>query len=216
MSLHRYRYRGRHMAVVVRRTRRGTAGLMVVGAALAGAAGAVALAGEAQAANGDLGINWDSIAMCESSGNWSINTGNGYFGGLQFSHSTWLAFGGGQYAQHANEATKGQQIAVAERVLRGQGIGAWPVCGKKGLGGGYTSAGRDKSETNSAPSGQTNDPSPTTGAADRIYVVQSGDTLFRIAKKQQVVGGWRSLYERNRDVIGGNPGRINPGMRLVL
>ena len=72
---------------------------------------------------------WDAVAQCESSGNWSINTGNGYYGGLQFSASTWAAYGGQQYAATANLATQGQQIAVAEKVLASQGPGAWPVCG---------------------------------------------------------------------------------------
>jgi LysM repeat protein len=73
--------------------------------------------------------NWQAIAACESGGNWSANTGNGFYGGLQFTQGTWDAYGGGQYASSANEATPGQQIAVAQRVLAGQGIGAWPVCG---------------------------------------------------------------------------------------
>lgn len=71
---------------------------------------------------------WDAIAQCESGGNWSINTGNGYYGGLQFSYSTWLGYGGGAYAPTANLATREQQIAIAERVLAGQGWGAWPAC----------------------------------------------------------------------------------------
>jgi Transglycosylase-like domain len=72
------------------------------------------------------GANWSAIATCESGGNWSANTGNGFYGGLQFTEQTWLSYGGGQYASSANLATKAQQIAVAERVLAGQGIGAWP------------------------------------------------------------------------------------------
>ena len=74
--------------------------------------------------------DWDAVARCESGGNWSINTGNGYFGGLQFSPTTWLAFGGGAYAPRADLATKAQQIAVAEKVLAVQGPGAWPTCGR--------------------------------------------------------------------------------------
>ena len=74
---------------------------------------------------------WDSIAQCESTGNWSINTGNGYYGGLQFSPSTWTAFGGGQYAATANLATREQQIAIAEKVQASQGWGAWPACTAK-------------------------------------------------------------------------------------
>lgn len=73
---------------------------------------------------------WDQVARCESGGNWAINTGNGYHGGLQFSPSTWSSHGGGEYAPAAYMATKEEQIAVAERVLAGQGKGAWPTCGR--------------------------------------------------------------------------------------
>ncbi len=78
------------------------------------------------------GVNWSAIAACESGGDWSANTGNGFYGGLQFTEQTWLAYGGGQYASSANLASPAQQIAVAQRVLAGQGIGAWPVCGAGG------------------------------------------------------------------------------------
>ena len=88
--------------------------------------GSLALAGHAAAATDS---EWDRVAGCESGGNWAINTGNGYQGGLQFSPGTWSSHGGGEYAPAANLATKDEQIAVAERVLAGQGRGAWPVCG---------------------------------------------------------------------------------------
>jgi Transglycosylase-like domain/LysM domain len=78
------------------------------------------------------GVNWSAIAACESGGNWSASTGNGFYGGLQFTEGTWLANGGGQYAPSASLATPAQQIAVAQRVLASQGIGAWPVCGASG------------------------------------------------------------------------------------
>ena len=78
------------------------------------------------------GVNWNAIAACESGGNWGTSTGNGYYGGLQFSQGTWDANGGGQYASTAAGASRSQQIAVAQRVLGGQGIGAWPVCGAGG------------------------------------------------------------------------------------
>jgi LysM repeat protein len=78
------------------------------------------------------GVNWNAIASCESGGNWSTDTGNGFYGGLQFTQQTWLAYGGGQYAASANQASESQQIAVAQQVLAGQGIGAWPVCGAGG------------------------------------------------------------------------------------
>ena len=77
-------------------------------------------------------VNWSAIAACESGGNWSADTGNGFYGGLQFTEQTWLGYGGGQYASSANQAAEAQQIAVAQRVLAVQGIGAWPVCGAGG------------------------------------------------------------------------------------
>ena len=77
------------------------------------------------------GGTWDALAECESNGNWAINTGNGYYGGLQFSASTWNAYGGQQYASTANLATREQQIAIAEKVRAGQGWGAWPACSAK-------------------------------------------------------------------------------------
>src|ERR1700684_1224139 len=99
--------------------------LAFTGAVIGG--GGIALAGHAAAApDGE----WDRVAACESGGNWGINTGNGYHGGLQFSQGTWAAHGGGEFASSANQATRDQQIAVAERVLASQGRGAWPVCGR--------------------------------------------------------------------------------------
>ncbi|MDF2822882.1 MAG: Transglycosylase domain protein [Mycobacterium sp.] len=95
------------------------------GAVLGG--GGIALAGQANAAPDN---EWDTVASCESGGNWAINTGNGYQGGLQFAPSTWSGHGGGEFAPSAHMATKEEQIAVAERVLASQGKGAWPVCGR--------------------------------------------------------------------------------------
>jgi len=86
----------------------------------------------APAASSAGGVNWSAIAACESGGNWSADTGNGFYGGLQFTEGTWLGYGGGQYASSANLASAADQIAVAGRVLAGQGIGAWPVCGANG------------------------------------------------------------------------------------
>jgi hypothetical protein len=103
----------------------GVAKLAFTGAVIGG--GGIALAGHAAAAPDS---EWDRVAACESGGNWGINTGNGYHGGLQFSQGTWSAHGGGEFATSANQATRDQQIAVAERVLATQGRGAWPVCGR--------------------------------------------------------------------------------------
>ncbi|CMN11840.1 resuscitation-promoting factor RpfA [Mycobacterium tuberculosis] len=95
------------------------------GAVLGG--GGIAMAAQATAATDG---EWDQVARCESGGNWSINTGNGYLGGLQFTQSTWAAHGGGEFAPSAQLASREQQIAVGERVLATQGRGAWPVCGR--------------------------------------------------------------------------------------
>jgi len=92
-----------------------------------GAAGVAALSAAAPAEAASVST-WDRVAECESSGNWHINTGNGYYGGLQFTTGTWSAYGGKTYAVRADLATKNQQITIAERVLSGQGPGAWPVC----------------------------------------------------------------------------------------
>ncbi|WP_040788510.1 transglycosylase family protein [Nocardia paucivorans] len=104
-----------------------TVAKVAVTGAMIGTAG-VTLAGNASAAPDS---DWDRLAQCEAGGNWAINTGNGYQGGLQFSPSTWRAHGGGEFAPTANQATREQQIAVAERVLASQGWGAWPGCSSK-------------------------------------------------------------------------------------
>lgn len=99
--------------------------IAVTGVVISG--GAIGMAAQSQAATD---TEWDQVARCESSGNWSINTGNGYQGGLQFSPGTWSSHGGGQFAPAANMASREQQIAIAEQVLATQGKGAWPVCGR--------------------------------------------------------------------------------------
>jgi hypothetical protein len=76
------------------------------------------------------GLNWDGVAACESGGDWSINTGNGYYGGLQFDSGTWLSNGGGAYAPRADLASRDQQIAVANRIYASRGSSPWPVCGQ--------------------------------------------------------------------------------------
>ncbi|WP_291313379.1 resuscitation-promoting factor Rpf1 domain-containing protein [Corynebacterium sp. UBA2622] len=97
--------------------------------ALAGTAAAAALSGlVAPQASAAPDSDWNRLAQCESGGNWQIDTGNGFQGGLQFTTSTWQAYGGGEYAPTANQATREQQIAVAERTLAAQGWGAWPAC----------------------------------------------------------------------------------------
>ena len=102
---------------------------------IAAATGGAVIAAGASVAGGGVATAddsvWDKVAHCESTGNWSINTGNGYYGGLQFSPSTWKAFGGHEYASNAHQATKSEQIAIAQRTLHQQGPGAWPTCGKR-------------------------------------------------------------------------------------
>lgn len=108
------------------KVRNAAAAVAVVSAVIVGG---VAFTNPAQAASV---ATWDAVAQCESTGNWSINTGNGYYGGLQFDQATWNAYGGTQYASRADLATKAEQIAIAEKVLQGpQGPGAWPVCGPR-------------------------------------------------------------------------------------
>jgi resuscitation-promoting factor RpfE len=98
-------------------------------ATFAGALAVAPLALGTGTANAESGVNWDGVAACESGGNWSIATGNGYYGGLQFTMGTWRANGG---SGSPHQASREQQIRVAENVLRTQGIGAWPSCGRRG------------------------------------------------------------------------------------
>src|SRR6202022_4691901 len=100
---------------------------VVTTAAIAGGLIAAPIALSTATANAD--VNWDAIAACESGGNWGISTGNGYAGGLQFTPSTWRSNGG---SGSPNGASRDEQIRVAENVLHSQGIGAWPVCGRRG------------------------------------------------------------------------------------
>ena len=195
-------------------------------ATVAAAAGAAAVtpllvAGPAAADS----VNWDAIAQCESGGNWHTNTGNGFYGGLQFTQGTWAAYGGTQYASRADLASRSQQIAVAERTLASQGIGAWPSCGRQAGSSTTYRAGSSarsstvdrsttwrpsRSERRSAPS--TSDAGRTVGGS---YVVRSGDTLSTIAAKHRVEGGWRAVYALNRGTVE-DPDLIFPGERLRL
>ncbi|MYR06630.1 transglycosylase [Gordonia sp. SID5947] len=117
---------GRHRKPTTATTTKTFAKVALTGAVLGGGA---ALLGGTGTANAATDAEWNQVAQCESGGNWAINTGNGYQGGLQFSQSTWAGHGGTQFAPSADQATKEQQIVVAERVLGSQGKGAWPVCG---------------------------------------------------------------------------------------
>jgi murein DD-endopeptidase MepM/ murein hydrolase activator NlpD len=114
--------RGRHRRYRPSRVSQASLTVTASGAGLA-----LPLIGMSSAHAASTGV-WDKVAKCESSGNWKINTGNGYYGGLQFTASTWRAYGGAEYAPRADLATRSEQIAVAEKVLDSQGPRAWPVC----------------------------------------------------------------------------------------
>ncbi|MGW7236866.1 transglycosylase family protein [Streptomyces sp. NPDC054804] len=214
-------------------------------AALAGVTG-VAIAAPLMAsgtASAATASEWDTVAQCESGGNWAINTGNGYYGGLQFSASTWAAYGGTQYAGQANQATKAQQIEIAEKVLAAQGKGAWPVCGT-GLsgaaysGGSTSSSSSSSSSSNSANNGTSSRTTDTQAASrsaerpaakktvttptgkkvkkgDGEYKVVKGDTLSSIAEKHKVKGGWQALFKLNKDIVD-DADFIYPGQQLHL
>lgn len=218
------RYRGKHRRSSI--TARTVAGVTMAGA-IAGVP--LALAAPAQAASDST---WDSLAECESGGDWSTNTGNGYYGGLQFDESTWEGFDGTEYAPRADEASREQQIAVAERVLAAQGWDSWPTCseetGASGSGDPDATAGSgsgdsgDPSEeqTQAAPAESAPEPPAPAGpiqftqpGAD--YTVAQGDTLAKIAQQQNVPGGWEQVLDRNQQMIN-NPGMIFPGQQLDL
>jgi LysM repeat protein len=188
--------------------------LAIRGAAVGVLAGAavIGLAGTASAAPDST---WNAVAGCESSGNWAINTGNGYYGGLQFSQSTWQAYGGRRYAPRADLATREQQIAVAEKTLAGQGWAAWTCAyagGREGPTIRHVSAG--KTAPTARPARATPRSASGSAAAGR-YTVVSGDTLFTIAAAHRVHGGWPALYRANRHTIS-NPAAIKPGQVLRL
>ncbi|MFI6940238.1 transglycosylase family protein [Streptomyces sp. NPDC050418] len=211
-------------------------------AGVAGAAVAAPLmtAGSASAATAS---EWDQVAQCEAGGNWSINTGNGYYGGLQFSASTWAGYGGTAYAPTADQATKDQQIAIAEKVLAGQGKGAWPSCGV-GLsnatysGGAAEAAPQQEAPKQEAPKQEApkqeaapqRDSAPKADRSKRTvetptgkkvkkgdgeYKVKAGDTLSKIAEAKDVKGGWEKLFKLNDDIVE-DADFIYPGQQLHL
>jgi cell wall-associated NlpC family hydrolase len=160
--------------------------------ALAATTGSFLIPPNADAATTD---EWNTVAACESTNNWEINTGNGFFGGLQFTQSTWQAFGGLAFASRADLATKQQQITVAERVLASQGKGAWPVCGK-GLSNGPTPI-TDVStvESHVVPHNTQHvlpsQPKPRAVTQSQPtntqrYTVVAGDNLFNIAGRTRI------------------------------
>ncbi|MEV5953250.1 transglycosylase family protein [Streptomyces sp. NPDC051987] len=212
---------GRHRRYQPNRINRAS---LTVTAGGAGLALPLVAAGSADAASMST---WDKVAACESSGDWGIDTGNGFYGGLQFTQSTWEAYGGTRYAPRADLATKDQQIAVAERVLDGQGPGAWPVCSvRAGLSRGGETPGvhTESAATRPAadsPKSSVRDVKPQTTPQSRagraeMYTVVHGDTLSGIAEEHDVAGGWHRLYAANRTTVGSDPDLILPGQRLSL
>ncbi|MEU1317031.1 MULTISPECIES: LysM peptidoglycan-binding domain-containing protein [Streptomyces] len=219
-----------------RRPSKASRAIAIAGVTGAAVAAPLMAAGNASAASTS---EWDTVAQCESGGNWSINTGNGYYGGLQFSASTWAAYGGTQYASTADQASKDQQIQVAEKVLASQGKGAWPVCGK-GLSGASTGGGSSSDSGSSSQSQQSTETRQTeqqpasrsderpaakktvttpTGKkvkkGDGEYKVVKGDTLGSIAADKKVKGGWEKLFELNKDIVE-DADLIYPGQQLHL
>jgi LysM repeat protein len=222
-----------------RRPSKATRAIAIAGVTGAAVAAPLMAAGSASAATAS---EWDAVAQCESGGNWSINTGNGYYGGLQFSASTWAAYGGTQYAATADQASKAQQIEIAEKVLAGQGKGAWPHCGvnlsSAPYSGGAASSNDSGSDTATreteqqsasrsaerpAASQQTEKAEKTvttpTGKkvekGDGEYKVVTGDTLSTIAEEHGVEGGWQELFELNKDIVD-DADVIYPGQQLHL
>src|SRR5699024_1523860 len=187
----------------------------------------------ASVANAAPQNDWDSIAECESGGNWSTNTGNGYQGGLQFSPQTWKAYGGGQYASTADQASKSEQIAVAEKVLDGQGWGAWPSCSQStGVANSGSKADTTKtpekpqSSTNEAPEQKTYEKSTESNnsveapkqnapknSSSNTYTVQSGDTLGSIADKFGT--DYQNIWNLNSNTIS-DPNLIFTGQIISI
>lgn len=171
------------------------------------------------------GMDWDALAQCEASGNWAANTGNGYYGGLQFSQQTWRGYGG---QGSAASASREQQIAVAERVLASQGAGnAWPACSRKI--GAYQGQARKtapapqqqrKAQPQQRQTAPVKQAAPVVIAGSKTnpnggYEIKPGDTLSKIADEQKVAGGWQAIVEKNKDFLT-NPNLIFPGHKIAL
>lgn len=175
--------------------------LAVVGAVATGTP--LALAGTASAAPDSA---WDRLAQCESGGNWSSNTGNGYYGGIQFNATTWRAFGG---TGMPHQASRSQQIAVAERTLAAQGWNAWPACSRKMNLRGHSADAKKAPEARklSVPVKAAAQATSTGGN----YTVRRGDTLGKIAKAHGT--SWQALYDANRGVLS-SPHSLKVGANL--
>jgi LysM repeat protein len=193
---------------------RGIAKVVVAGAIVAVPLSIAAVPASADTSN----INWDAIAQCESGGNWSINTGNGYYGGLQFDEGTWKSNGG---TGNPANASRDEQIAVANRVAAARGTSPWPVCGTHGGSSTHTSSTShhsSKPTTKKVTTHKAATPAATTvapqSAPNGDYTVAAGDTLSSIAQKQNVAGGWEALWNKNKSIVP-NANLIFPGQALV-
>ena len=204
------RYRGKHR-------KPSTTGRNIARTAVAGAVVGAPMVTLMPAANAASDSTWDKLAHCESTGNWAANTGNGFSGGLQFTKSTWKAFGGGQYAPAAHQASRAEQIAVAEKVLAGQGWNAWPSCSKKVGASGESTPRTPETDsgTNAPERTRLSAPAPAAAPAapGAAYVVKAGDTLGAIAAAHGV-GDWKQLLAKNPGLNGGD--LIHPGQELVV
>jgi resuscitation-promoting factor RpfA len=202
-------YTPRHRAT--KPARRSTRRIAVTGVSVAAAAATPMLT--AGTANAATDRTWNRLAQCESSGDWHINTGNGYYGGVQFSDSTWDGFGGERYAPRADLATRAQQIQIAEKVLDVQGWGAWPACSAElGLDSGDAAGTPNGPDRPSRDGDRKRRPAPAPNGSD--YTVRSGDTLSKIARAQDVDGGWRAIWRANPQLS--DPNVIEVGQRLTL
>jgi nucleoid-associated protein YgaU len=183
-----------------------------LGAALALCSG-IGLVGVAPAEAAATTV-WDRVAQCESGGNWKINTGNGFYGGVQFAAGTWKAYGGNAYANQAHLATKAEQIAIARRVLAGQGPSAWPVCSRRaGLTKSNGEADRNAMPASNPGTSKTQNLSDSKvkiakkstekkySATGKTVHAKRGDTLRKIAKRYDVDGGWKGLWKLNKKTI---------------
>ena len=196
------RYRGRHRAP-------SSTGRAIARTAVAGAMAGTPLLALTPAANAASDSTWDRLAQCESGGRWDINTGNGFHGGLQFSPRTWSGFGGREFAPVAYQASRGEQIIVAERVLAKQGWNAWPVCSRK------VGARAESASQRDAPARQVRAASAPATSTSGSYVVKAGDTLGKIASANNVDGGWKAIVKKN-PALAGDPNAIRPGQKLTL
>ncbi len=153
---------------------------------------------------------WDRLAQCEASGNWHIDTGNGYYGGLQFSMSTWRGHGG---SGNPAAASKSTQIRIGERVLASQGWGAWPACSAKlGLRG--SSSSTSAAHATKQRTVKKHVAPKHVKVSKRVVVVRHGDTMGKIAARMHVRGGWHRLAAANPQVHDVNV--IHVGQRLHL